>query len=332
MTSGEQTTGLPWRPASRVAAPGWVVVIAAVLAWAGPTAAARAAQDGAGEKKPGAKKTEKDGGHEKHSALEHVSDQQKEWKFFDTIGVPVPLPKIFGFQITLFMVLEVIAALLVIAIYVPMARRLQSGGPPRGRWDNTFEVLLTFIRDDVAKPGIGDHDADRFVPFLWTMFLFILFSNLLGMIPAGGSPTANIFVTGALALIVFFAIHGSAIAKMGFGPYVKSMWPHIDVPGIGGLLIKVLVCGIEIVGVLVRNAVLAVRLFANMFAGHMVLATLLIFIVSVKNPVLWTGVTLASVLGVIALSLLEIFVAFLQAYIFVFLASLFMGLAMHPQH
>jgi F-type H+-transporting ATPase subunit a len=332
MNGGEQTTGATTRPGRRSAVPGWVVVIAAALAWAGPAADARAANEGPEEKKPGAKKTEKGGGHEKHSALEHVSDQKDRWQFFDTIGSPLPLPKIFGFQITLFMILELIAALLVIAIYVPMARRLQSGRPPRGGWDNTFEVLLTFIRDEVAKPGIGEHDADRFVPFLWTLFLFILFSNLLGMIPAGGSPTSNIFVTGALALVVFFAIHGSAIAKMGFGPYVKSMWPHIDVPGIGGLAIKVVVFVIEIISVLIRNGVLAVRLFANMFAGHMVLATLLIFIVSVKNPVLWTGVTVASVLGIVALSLLEIFVAFLQAYIFVFLTSLFMGLAMHPQH
>jgi F-type H+-transporting ATPase subunit a len=277
--------------------------------------------------------SEKPAAAKKGNALDHVLDEKEHWHLFDSLP-SLPLPKVFGFQITKFMILELIAAALIIAIYVPMARRLRNGELPRGWMDNAFEVLLTFIRDEVAKPSIGEHDADRFVPFLWTMFLFILFSNLLGMLPFAGSPTASIYVTGALALCVFFAIHGSAIAKMGFVHYVQSLWPHIDVPFGLGYALKPLVFIIEVVGVLVRNAVLAVRLFANMFAGHMVLATILLFIVAAANLVLglWVSITITSILGVIALSLLEIFVAFLQAYIFVFLTALFMGMAMHPEH
>src|SRR5262249_41831879 len=139
----------------------------------------------------------------------------------------IHLPKIFGLQITKFMVLELIAAGLVAAIYIPMARRLRDGRPPQGAWDNTFEVLLTFVREQIAKPSIGEHDADRFVPFLWTIFLFILFNNVLGMVPFMGSPTASVYVTGALALIIFFAIHGSGVAKMGLGHYLLSLWPQI---------------------------------------------------------------------------------------------------------
>jgi F-type H+-transporting ATPase subunit a len=274
--------------------------------------------------------------HKEVGAMEHVMDDKSGgWHFFQSIPPhDIQLPKIFGFQITKFMVQEVIAALAVAAIYIPLAQRLRSGQPPRGGWDNAFEVLLTFIRNEVARPSIGEHDADRYVPFLWTMFLFILFNNLLGILPFGASATASIYVTGALALIVFFAIHGSAIAKMGFGHYVKSLWPEMDVPFPLGLFIKPLVFVIEVVGVLVRNMVLAVRLFANMFAGHMVLATILLFISMAGNTAffLWGTITLASVLGIIALSLLELFVAFLQAYIFVFLTALFMGLAMDPQH
>lgn len=279
---------------------------------------------------PGA---EKAAAAKKPSALEHVLDEKEHWHFFDFLP-HLPLPRVFGFQITKFMILELIAALLIVIIYVPIARRLRNGELPTGWKDNAFEVLLTFIRDEVAKPSIGEHDADRFVPFLWTMFLFILFCNLLGMLPFAGSPTASIYVTGALALCVFFAIHGSAIAKMGFVHYVQSLWPHVDVPFGLGYVLKPLVFVIEVVGVLVRNAVLAVRLFANMFAGHMVLATVLLFIVAAANVVfgLWASITLTSILGSIALSLLEIFVAFLQAYIFVFLTALFMGMAMHPQH
>jgi F-type H+-transporting ATPase subunit a len=250
-----------------------------------------------------------------------------------------------------------------------MARRLRNGEPPRGAWDNTFEVLLTFVRDQIAKPNMGEDKADRYMPFLWTLFLFILFNNLLGMIPFLGSATASIYVTGALAVIVFFAIHGSAILAMGsadyghddhghghddhghgehapaapprqgilvgLGRYIASQWPDIDVPiPVMGLGIKILVFVIELVGVLVRNAVLAVRLFANMFAGHMVLATILLFILMAAdvNPILWGTITVSSVFGIVALSLLELFVAILQAYIFTFLASLFMGMAITPQH
>jgi len=144
----------------------------------------------------------------------------------------------------------------------------------------------------------------------------------------------------ALAIIVFFAMHGAAIAKMGFGHYIGSMWPHIDVPFPLGYIIKPFIFFIEWFGVLVRNMVLAIRLFANMFAGHMVLATILIFIYSAGMAVeahrlstaMWSTITLSSVLGILALSLLEIFVAFLQAYIFTFLTALFMGMALHPAH
>jgi F-type H+-transporting ATPase subunit a len=311
----------------------WVLV--AGLAFVGPAAwaAEKAPSAGHAAAKPAEPATGKAAPAKKGNALEHVLDEKEHWHFFDSLP-HVPLPRIFGFQITKFMILELIAAVLVIAIYVPMARRLRNGELPHGWRDNTFEVLLTFIRDEVAKPSIGEHDADRFVPFLWTMFLFILFCNLLGILPFAGSPTASIYVTGALAVCVFFSIHGSAIGKMGFIHYVQSLWPHIDVPFGLGYILKPLVFLIEIVGVLVRNAVLAVRLFANMFAGHMVLATILLFIVATANMAfgLWASITFASILGIIALSLLEIFVAFLQAYIFVFLTALFMGMAMHPQH
>jgi len=275
--------------------------------------------------------------HEEPSAIHHVMDEDEHWPLFDSFKPHyIPLPNILGLQITKFMLLELIACGLIVAIYVPLARRVQTGTPPKGWWDNTFEVLLTFVRNEIAKPNLGEHDADKFVPFLWTLFLFILFNNLLGMLPFGGSSTASISVTVALAAIVFCAIHGSAIVKMGFGHYIGSMWPHIDVPFPMGYVLKPFLFVLEWFGVLVRNLVLAVRLFANMFAGHMVLATILIFIyIAAKpeiHPALWATVTVSSVLGILALSLLEIFVAFLQAYIFTFLTSLFMGMALHPAH
>jgi F-type H+-transporting ATPase subunit a len=317
--------------------------------------------------------------HHEPNALEHTMDSTEIHLFHtpwlpQTIHLPaIPLPFGYHFQITKFMLLEVLAAVLVALIYLWVARRVETGQPPSGPLANAFEVLLVFIRDQIAKPNLGEHVADRYVPFLWTLFLFILFNNLLGMFPFLGSATASLSVTVALAVIVFFAIHGSAIMAMGTAAghghghddghghhthdahghhehtvpatgleafckgtvrYVKSLWPHIDVPFPMGLIIKPLVFFIEIVGILVRNLVLAVRLFANMFAGHMVLATILIFIYMARaaHPALWGVITGSSVLGIIALSLLELFVAFLQAYIFTFLTSLFMGMAIHPQH
>lgn len=265
--------------------------------------------------------------------FEHVMDS-KAFHFFENLHLHIDLPLIGKFQITKFMVLELIAAVLILLIYIPLARRAQDGSLPKGRFWNTFESLLTFIRNKVAMPNIGAHDADKYVPFLWTIFLFVLFCNLLGMFPYMGSPTANITVTGVLAIMAFLAIHLAAIAKMGAAGYFHAHVPHVEAPFGLGYAIVPLIVGIEILGHFVKAFVLAVRLFANMFAGHTVLAVILLFIVMVKDSsvFLFVPVTIASVLGVTALSLLELFVAFLQAYIFTFLTSLFLGMAVHPHH
>jgi F-type H+-transporting ATPase subunit a len=262
--------------------------------------------------------------------FDHVLDTQ-DWHIFESLHVGFQLP----FFITKFMVLELIAAGLILAIFLPLAKRAQTGEPPRGPLWNAFESLLTFIRDKVAKPCIGEHDADRFVPFLWTIFLFVLFCNLLGMFPFMGSPTANINVTGALALCSFAVIHGAPIVKMGPVGYVKSHIPHIHgVPFVLSIFLVPGIVAIEILGHFIKAFVLAVRLFANMLAGHTVLAVILLFIVMARDEslFLWAPITAGSVLGVTALSLLELFVAFLQAYIFVFLTSLFLGMTLHPAH
>jgi len=266
-------------------------------------------------------------------AFDHVVDS-RHWHFFEGVGIHLPWP------LSKFAVLELIAAGLVLAIFVPLANRAASGEPMRGWFWNAFESLLTFIRDRVARPTIGEHDADRFVPFLWTVFLFILFCNLLGIIPFMGSPTASFAVTGVLAVCAFFVIHGSAIAKVGFGHYAKSHYPHIDAPFGLGPVIATMIVGIEIFGHFIKAFVLAVRLFANLFAGHLVLAFILTFIVMAKSllgsggfsTALFGVITVGSVAMVVALSLLEIFVAFLQAFIFTYLTALFMGTALHPHH
>jgi F-type H+-transporting ATPase subunit a len=154
------------------------------------------------------------------------------------------------------------------------------------------------------------------------------------MIPFLGSPTASFAVTGVMAVIAFVTIHGSAIAKQGLGHYAKAHYPHIEAPFGLGPIIASMIVGIEVFGHFIKAFVLAVRLFANLFAGHLVLAFILTFIVMAKhaNVFLVGTISIGSVAMVTALSLLELFVAFLQAYIFTYLTALFMGAALHPSH
>ena len=164
-----------------------------------------------------------------------------------------------------------------------MARRIRGGGPPKGLFWNFFEVMLVFIRDEVARPSIGKHDADKFLPFLWNMFFFILFCNLLGILPWAGSPTGALTVTAALAGITFCAVVGTGIQKFGVGGFFKSLVPHMELPKAMAILLIPMIFVIELVGLLIRHVVLAVRLLANMFAGHLVLAVILGFIAAAAN-------------------------------------------------
>ena len=259
---------------------------------------------------------------------EHVRDTAEfEFPFYT-----YHLPKVFGFQLTRFMVLEVIAAALMLLIFIPLARRVRSGGAPHGFFQNLFESVLVFIRDEIARPSIGSHDADRFLPFLWNIFFFILFCNLLGIVPWMGSPTGALTVTTALAGVTFCAVVGTGLMKFGPAGYLKSLVPHMVLPRALAMFLIPMIFVIELAGLLIKHVVLAVRLLANMFAGHLVLAVILGFVLTMAKSmvVLWLGVTISSVLGAAALTLLELFVAFLQAYIFTFLSALFIGMAVHP--
>lgn len=245
----------------------------------------------------------------------------------------IPLPEVFGLQITKYMVLELAVAVLMLAVFIPLARRIATGGCPKGRFWNFFETMLIFIRDEVARPAIGRKDADRFLPFIWNVFFFVLFCNLMGMLPWAGSPTGSLAVTGALALISFGAVLLTGMTMHGPVGFWTGMVPPMEVPKALAVLLKPGLLFIEVLGLLIKHSVLAMRLLANMFAGHLVLAVIIGFIAAAAHGlvVLWLGITIGSVAGATALSLLELFVAFLQAYIFAFLSALFIGMAVH-QH
>jgi len=249
-------------------------------------------------------------------------------------GGSEPLLTISGYpvitgQITKFMVLELLGAVLLVLLFGWLAKRVATGAKPSGRVWNLLESFVLFIRDEVARPAIGKHDADRFMPFLLTLFFFILILNLFGMIPFMGSATGALAVTAVFALVTFAVVVGSGMKKMGVVGFLKAQVPHMDLPP---WMAAVLVPGIwliEVFGLLVKHGVLCVRLFANMFAGHLVLAVFAGFIGVVWGTYLIWGVAPVVWGASLALSLLELFVAFLQAYVFTFLAALFIGSAQH---
>jgi F-type H+-transporting ATPase subunit a len=156
------------------------------------------------------------------------------------------------------------------------------------------------------------------------------------MLPWLGSPTGSLAVTGALALVAFGVTVGAGMLKMGPVGFWVGQVPHMELPLVLSIFLKPMIFFIEVMGLGIKHFVLAVRLLANMFAGHMVLSVILAFVgaigmavTSYFNP-LFIGVSVASIFGAVCLSMLELFVAFLQAYIFAFLASLFIGMAVHP--
>ncbi len=243
-------------------------------------------------------------------------------------SVEIELPHVLGFQMTRLMVMELLAAVAIAAILIPLARHASKNFVTRGRFFNIFEAIVMFLRDQVARPAIGDHGADAYVPYLGTLFFFILFCNLMGLIPGGASATGNLNVTAALAVSTLAVVVGSGMREMGVAGFFVGIVPHLDVPGWIKPALWGLMFVIELLGLLIKHFVLAMRLFANMLAGHIVLTVVLSFVLMAGK---WIAVVApVSIAGVVALSLLELFVAFLQAYIFTFLSALFIGLVLHP--
>ena len=281
-------------------------------------------------------------------AFEHVLDTF-DWHILESLHIHIPLPNyvpghgfylgnppngLHGYGLSKYAIIMILAAIIIAAIFIPLAKKINTGEAPTGTFWNLFESVLVFIRDEVAKPYIGK-EADRYVPYLWTVFLFVLTCNLLGMIPFFGSPTASLAVTAVLAFGSFVMIHVSSAVRFGIVAHLFSFAPHMDMPLYLKIPVWIMLWPIEFVGLGLKCFVLSVRLFANMFAGHMVLATILLFIPAVSHmgEGLEWSVTGGSVIGVLALSMLELFVAFLQAYLFTFLTALFLGGVLeHAEH
>jgi F-type H+-transporting ATPase subunit a len=187
---------------------------------------------------------------------------------------------------------------------------------------NFLEAIVVFLRDEVILPNMGE-DGKNYLPYLLTVFFFILFCNLLGLIPFGATATGNVSVTAALALMSLVMIQVGGIRKHGLKHHLQNFIPH----GIPAWLLPIMI-PVEIMGQFTRPFALCIRLFANMTAGHIVILAFLSMIFILKS----IFISPISVFFALFISLLELFVAFLQAYIFTMLTSLFIGMSIHPQH
>src|SRR5688572_4023472 len=233
-----------------------------------------------------------------------------------------------------------LAGVLLIALLPLLIRRRRGRGdvdalvPTGGA--NMIEAVCQYLRNEVAEPALGEH-TDRFIKYIWSVFFFVLTVNILGLLPIpavsslfgthlGGTATGNIWVTATLALmtLVMMVVNG---LRFGGAAYIAHFCP-------GPLWMAPLMVPVEIIGLFAKVFALAVRLFANMIAGHILLAVLLSFIMAAgsQSTGLGLGVAVPVVLGSVAINLLELFVAFLQAFIFTFLTTLFIGMSVVLHH
>jgi F-type H+-transporting ATPase subunit a len=198
---------------------------------------------------------------------------------------------------------------------------------PRGL-GAAVEAMVVFVRDEIAEKNIG-HDGRKFTPLLLSFFFFILVAALLGLMPFSATSTGNISVTMGLAAVAFLAMQWAGISKYGVVHHFAAMVP----PGLPAWLLPIMI-PVELLGMFSRPFALMVRLFANMLAGHMVITTLLLLIplMAAVNTVFGVGMIPISLLLALFIMILEILVAFIQAYIFTLLTSIFIGMSAHPSH
>ena len=235
--------------------------------------------------------------------------------------VSLPSLELFGIDlsITRHVVIMWVASILLIVLMIRAFRKPRT--VPSGL-ANFFEAIVLFLRDEVVLPIMGE-DGKKYLPFLLTLFFFILFCNLLGLVPYSATATGNISVTAGLALCSFLVMLGAGIANNGLFGYFKSLIPS----GVPPVLLIILI-PVEIIGLLVKPFALCVRLFANMTGGHVAILVFLGLISILQSE--W--IAIGSVPFAVAIYMLEIFVGFVQAFVFTLLSTVFISMAAHPDH
>jgi len=233
-----------------------------------------------------------------------------------------PIPKVFGIDMSITKVVVMLwlaAAILIILGW--LASRSIKEPVPRG-FRSVMETLVLFVRDEIARKSIG-HGADFFVPYLLTAFFFILVCNLLGLVPGMKSPTAIISVTATLAIMTFVMTQVAGIRNYGVVKHFQNLLPH----GLPKWLLPIMI-PVELLGLFSKPFALAVRLFANMTAGTVIIVSLISLIFILETSLVAT----AAVPFAVFIYMLKILVGFIQAFIFTLLSALFIGMAAHPAH
>lgn len=272
-----------------------------------------------------------------HSPLEHIV-QHPLIQRPASLGPLTPEGKVTLFSDQIAMI--ALAGVLLIALVPVLVKRRRGRGAidglvPTGA-ANGLEAVCEYIRKEVAEPSLHQH-TDRFIKYIWSVFFFVLTINILGLLPIpvisslfgthlGGTATGNIWVTAMLALVTMAMMVVNGL-RLGGKHYLAHFCP-------GPLWLAPLLVPVEIIGLIAKIFALTVRLFANMIAGHILLAVLLSFIMmaGAQSAGLGYGVAVPVVLGSVAINLLELFVAFLQAFIFTFLTTLFIGTSVVFHH
>ncbi|MCJ7554744.1 MAG: F0F1 ATP synthase subunit A [Ignavibacteriaceae bacterium] len=254
--------------------------------------------------------------------MHHVMDGN--YLDFSPFGkIYLPQIELFGIDISItrHVIVMWFGAILLALIFFNVAKSYKKSLVPKGS-TNFWEVFIIFVRDEIAKPTIGK-GYEGFLPYLLTAFFFILFGNFLGLIPFSATFTSNITVTAVLAIFSFLVVQIGGIRHNGFFGYFKGLIPH----GVPVFLLPIMIV-VEVLGLFTKPFALAIRLFANLTAGHIVIYAL-ISLIFVMQSYFISPVSIGMALFIYGL---EILVALLQAYIFTMLSSLFIGMAVHQEH
>jgi F-type H+-transporting ATPase subunit a len=276
----------------------------------------------------------------KEMILHHLADSP-EWESpFGVVHLPQFEPVHLGpialdFSITkhvLFMMIAAVITILFMLYAAAKAKREHAAGAERGPkgTTNVLEAMVLFIRDEVVMKNIG-HGGEKYAPFIVTIFFFILFCNALGLVPWGASPTGNVSVTAALAVMTFIVVEIAGMRALGFSGYMKTIiyWPH-DMPLGLKIPMTFIMSPVELLGKFTKPFALTMRLYANMTAGHaVVLALTGLAVMASLAGAKFIGIAVAPVIMATAIMVLEIGVAFLQAYVFAMLSAVFIGLIRH---
>lgn len=263
--------------------------------------------------------------HHGHEAYNGYKSEEGKIVAVDAAGKVDEAVTLYDFSLTRNVVQMFLALTLLVVLMINVANKYKKGGAktaPSG-FQNAIEPVITFVRDEVAKPNLG-HAYNKYMPYLLTVFFFILINNIVGLIPGTANVTGNIAFTVVLGVISFFVIVFSTN---------KHFWAHIFNPPVP-FLVKFILVPVEFIGIFTKPFALIVRLFANMVAGHIIITcfVMLIFIFGAMSQVAGWGFSPVSVAFTVFIYLIEILVAFIQAFIFTNLTAVFIGQSREGAH